>query len=157
MPPPSLNQPRGLAMKVRYVAATLAVAVAIPASAQAITMARYATRANAICTKYEKRDRAWLAKMRGVTPLATLGRAWLAVAHIDAQAHTALTLLPRPAGEGSVITIWLAAKWQLVKDESAIAAADSRAWNSARQSAITNAYTTDTFYYRGLRDLLGAC
>ena len=144
-------------MKVRYVVAALAVAAAIPASAQAITMAQYAARANAICAKDSKRDRVWLAKMRGLTPLPTLGRAWRAIARIDAKAHAALTQLPRPMGEGPVITTWLAAKWQLVKDESAIADVDSGPWNSTRQAAITHAYTTDTLYYRGFRSLLGVC
>jgi hypothetical protein len=144
-------------MKAKSVAATLALAAAIPASAQAITMARYTARADAICAKYNKGRSVWLAKMRGATPLPMLGRAWLAIAKLDTQAHAALTVLPRPAGDRSAITSWLAAKWQLVQDETAIADADSGPWNSARQSAATNAYTTDTLYYRGMRILLGVC
>jgi hypothetical protein len=144
-------------MKVKYVVATLAVALTTPASAQAITAVRYAARADAICAKYSKRDQVWLAKMRGATPLPTLGRAWLAIAHIDAQADAALALLPRPVGEGSFISAWFGARRQLVRDETAIAEGDSGAWNSARQSAIAGAYTTDTLYYRGLRNLIGLC
>jgi hypothetical protein len=145
-------------MNIKYVVVALAAAAAVPASAQAITMAQYAQRANAICAKYEKRDRVWLAKMRGATPLRMLGKAWLAISRIDAQAYAALKRLRRPVGdEISAIIAWLAARRQLVNDEKAIGQADSQAWSSARQSGITDAYTNHTLYYRYWRDILGVC